>query len=291
MISRLGNESSWNALVICVNYRSEQDSVSFAQDILNQEIPERLRVTVVDNNGNDASDLRLISLANSDSRVSILNPKRNLGYFGAAAYGLRQYCANCPAPEWVIVSNADISFPRQDFFKRLFTFYKNNPPGVLAPKICSSFGTDQNPYLLKRPSRIRMHFNKWVFRYYLTLMIYEIFSLMKQKLSALIRKIPPLSRIKISPQSPKAIYAPHGSFVIFHRSYFEAGGNLDYPVFLFGEEILIAETAKRLGLAVVYEPRLQVIHREHSTTSFFKSRIISRFIKEAAQHCADKYFS
>lgn len=64
----------------------------------------------------------------------------------------------------------------------------------------------------------------------------------------------------------RRIYAPHGSFVIFSRSFFQAGGFLDTTVPMFAEEFTIATLAERLSLPIMYHPELKVSHREHSTT-------------------------
>src|SRR5262249_2176510 len=89
---------------------------------------------------------------------------------------------------------------------------------------------------------------------------------------------------------PVPIYAPHGSFIAFRRTYFERGGSLNHPVFLFGEEIFVAETARRLGLTISYDRRLEVIHREHKSTGYFPSPRISAYSSQAATYCADQYF-
>lgn len=293
MVNQILPKYGLSALVICVNYHDEQNTVSFVNEILQQECSDSLRLIIVDNSEGSSSDPRLLHLAKADSRVQVMKAPGNLGYFGGANWALRLYLAGAPLPDWIIVSNSDISFIGRDFLIRLFTLYPDNAPSVVAPSILSKFsGTDQNPYMEQRPSSARMHFYKWVFRYYPTFVIYNTLSLVKHKMQAVIPMVIPFydARKKKSKQ-PRAIYAPHGSFIIFHRSYFEAGGSLEYDVFLFGEEIFIAETARRLGLTVFYDPRLVVLHSGKATTGKFKSRKMARFIREASSYCADKFFS
>lgn len=278
-------------LTICVNYNNDEETAGFVKALLAQKGIFDQRVIIVDNSEPSLADSPLRDLAHADRRIWLRYPGKNLGYYGGAALGLCEYVKEFPLPQWIIVCNTDIDLIQPDFLSKFCDLYSVNHHAVIAPAIISKLsGKDQNPHMKFRPSRWRMFFYKWFFRYYPTLIGYQMLSLVKQRLYALIRKIPTVNRQKMRQQLPKIIYAPHGSFVIFHRSYFEAGGSLDYPVFLFGEEIFIAETAKRLGLTVAYEPRLQVVHREHTTTSIFKSRKISRFIKEAAKYCADAFF-
>jgi GT2 family glycosyltransferase len=70
--------------------------------------------------------------------------------------------------------------------------------------------------------------------------------------------------------SDMQIYAPHGSIFIFRRAFFEHGGNIRFPYFLFGEEIYIAEQVKEKGGKILYAPELNIIHNEHTSTGLFK---------------------
>jgi GT2 family glycosyltransferase len=88
----------------------------------------------------------------------------------------------------------------------------------------------------------------------------------------------------------RTIYAPQGSCLVFSRRYFEQGGSLEYPAFLFGEEIFVAETVLRLGLQVVYDPRLRVWHDEHASTGRLRSRKLARYVGQSAAYLADTFF-
>ena len=285
------SQSAPSVLVLCVNYHNDRDTVAFVKGLLALEASDQLQIVVVDNSVREFPEPKLDSLSSSDPRVRVLHPKRNLGYFGGAAWGLRQHLSAAPLTDWVVVANTDISFPDYDVLTRLSRLPKGESP-VIAPAIRSNLsGTDQNPYMSKRPSGVRMHFYKWVFRYYPLFVIYHQLSAAKQKITALFhssgRSASGSGEAKEAQRQP--IYAPHGAFMIFHRSYFQAGGSFDYAVFLFGEEIFVAETVRRLGLTVMYEPSLVVVHREHATTGS-RSRQIAKYAAEASAYCADQYF-
>jgi GT2 family glycosyltransferase len=89
---------------------------------------------------------------------------------------------------------------------------------------------------------------------------------------------------------PRTIYAPHCSFVIFNRKYFETGGTLKHGAFLFGEEIFVAETVRNLGFRIIYDPRFFVLHREHATTSILKGRKMLVYLREANDYCVNQFF-
>ena len=51
--------------------------------------------------------------------------------------------------------------------------------------------------------------------------------------------------------------------MLFASSYFDKGGTLNYPSFLFGEELFVAEQARQLNLTTVFEPSLKIEHQQH----------------------------
>lgn len=274
-------------LMICVNYKNDGETTRFVQDFLNQTDVFDQKIIIVNNSESPSVYSPLTSLASSDPRIWLLTPGKNLGYFGAASLGFIEYSKTFPLPDWVIVSNTDIEFLHANFFSALNQFHANSTHAIVAPAIISSLtGQDQNPNMRARPSRFRMHFYKWVFRYHVPLKIYELLSCLKQSVKKACSRS--MGSQTSSPQLT-AIYAPHGAFVIFHRTYFDAGGSLDHGTLLYGEEIFVAENARRLGLSVIYDPRLRILHREHSTTAACATR--ERFTAQAAAYCADTFFT
>ena len=280
------------ALVICVNFHCEEDIRRFVAETLDQRGSDRLRVVVVDNGSDEAIDPPLASLADQDFRVSVLSPGANLGYYGGAAWGLQKYMETMTLPEWIVVSNPDIQFSGGDFFECLLRLYSFSPQAVIAPAIFApELGGDQNPYMIERPSRFRIHFYKWIFRFYITCLVYHLLTPARTNAGRLLRAglRSQASSIK-APLLPRAIYAPHGSFVLFHRSYFAAGGDIKHGARLYGEELFVAESARRLGLKVVYDPRLQVLHRRHSTTQALPDTKMAAYLRESSAYVADTFF-
>jgi len=277
-------------LVICVNYNSDSDAVALANDFLQQSASKVIQVIVADNTARGTTNPEMVLPGHHNGQVSVFSSGSNLGYFGAAAAAFAAYREKHPVPDWVAVSNADLSIPYRTFVSRLL---EDDPSscGIVAPSIRSSVtGRDQNPYMRDRPSSSRMHFYKAVFSSKLMSRFYLLLSNLKQslRLSASVSGPGPVSS---SPKStPTEIYAPHGSFVLFGRRYFEAGGTLNHGTFLYGEEIFVAETARKLQLPVHYNRDLALVHREHTTTASVKSDVLFQYRKDAARYCADTFF-
>jgi len=274
-----------DVLLICVNYRKPAETKRFVSSAREQSLNSSLRVVVVDNSpfpgeGGVADQLE------GDPNLKAIAPEKNLGYFGGAELALREHLQSHPLPDWVIVSNPDVYFREHDVLKRLCDSHRGSEPAVIAPSIrtLESF-VDQNPYMRVRPSRFRMRLNSWVFSRYPIDVVYQGLSWIKHRSLDGVTK-EPVSRAS----SPSKIYAPHGSFIALHRSYFEHGGTLEYGAFLFGEEIFVAETARRLGLTVLYEPSIVIEHTERRTATGLWNRDISRYRRQASRYLARNFF-
>jgi GT2 family glycosyltransferase len=280
--SAITKVSTQTFLLLCVKYGVDKETERYLESIQTLQSRNGLRVLVVDNTV-DGSWARS---AHSDYQA--VQAPGNLGYFGGARYGLSLYLQQNPLPDWVVVSNVDLCIDDPLFLERLAWLGSVPNLGAVAPRIRSSLtGMDQNPYLRVRPSALRMHLYKWLFRSWLILNVYEVLGTLFHRVRSAIGSVR-LASSRLP--SRETIYAPHGSFLIFSRNYFDRGGTLDFPEFLFGEEIYIAENMRALGLQVVYEPSLQVTHQEHHSTKLFKSRTVAQYLARSAAYCADTLF-
>lgn len=264
---------------VCVNYNTPLIVPRFVRSALTLRGAEQVQVVVVDNPGNSGERLPLGAV---DSRVTYVQPRDNLGYIGGAAYGLAAFLRAHSLPEWVIVSNVDLEFASEDFLERLTTFTYGEQVGILAPRVHSLLTrAEQNPYMRRRPTSLRMQAYTWLSSSYAVAMAYEVAAMVWKRVRG-----PRLNKGCL-----ERIYAPHGSCMIFHRRYFEAGCTLVNPCFLFGEELIAAEAARCAGLQVVYDPQLAVTHLEHVSTGVLMSRHLFEYARGASRYCACEYFS
>jgi GT2 family glycosyltransferase len=273
-------------LLICVNFRKPVETARFVSSAREQTLKSPLRVIVVDNSPFPGEG-GVPEAVKNDSHVTAIAPGKNLGYFGGAAVALAEYLKSNSLPDWVVVSNPDVYFPDHDVLQHLCDIHRGNEPAVLAPSIRTlNSWVEQNPYMRVRPSPWRIHLNSWIFSTYPIDVVYQGLSWIKHRaLGGLAKERPATTAGFAVP-----IYAPHGSFIALHRSYFEKGGTLDYGAFLFGEEIFVAETARRLGLTVLYEPGLAIEHTERSPAKGLWNRDTSRYRRQASRYLASKFF-
>ena len=150
-------------LLICVKYGSDPETVQYLESLRKLQGQRDLQVLVVDNNA-DAGCPELPA----ESNFTLARAGENLGYFGGARHGLSLYLREHPLPDWVIVSNVDLLIADAQFLDKLALLRARPRLGMVAPSIRSALtGRDQNPFMRKRPSALRMHAYKWIYRSWL----------------------------------------------------------------------------------------------------------------------------
>lgn len=278
-------------LAIGVNYGSDESAIRYAGSLLNLN-HQGLSIRLVDNTERGPADFESFTekIRGVNRDAICLQTVGNPGYFGGARMALDSFLQeHGRMPDWVIVSNVDIEFPDDALVEELGRRWGMDDLGVIAPAILSAeTKIDINPMFVNRPSKRRMNFYKAVFGNYYSGNFYEALSVLKSsiKTAGIIKGS---GREEAPPE--RFIYAPHGSCIIFSHRYFSRGGTLAYPQILFNEEIFVAETALRLGLKVLYNPRIRVIHAEHVSTGRFRSRKVASLFAESSKYVTETYFS
>ncbi len=272
-------------LIITVNYRGADSTALFLESASQLECSKSTHVIVVENGSCDGSAECLRPIVARLDNVELLESPINRGYFGGANWALQQYLARGSRPDWVIICNNDILFDDRHFLSKLLQRDPENAQ-VVAPAIIARLtGLDCNPFLRKRLTPIQLWRNRfWYSNYYLTWSL--------QLLSPYVRILRHFFCFRrLKPQAGKCarIYAAHGSFLIFSRSYFDAGGYIDDGFFLYAEEFTVAEICLRLGLRVVHDPDLQVWHYVHAVTGRTLNRSTYEHAKLGLNYALRKY--
>lgn len=270
--------------ILVVSYRNNKELISFLEHLAAHPSAGSLRITAVAN-GLTPADVETLRGASSSllpERLTLLAGAQNPGYFGGAALGLKQTAASGLA-DWVIVTNDDIRFD-PDFFIRLAALPRSHDVGVIAPDIfVPGTGLHQNPLYAEKPSSRRLRILLWLHRHPLVM---RLFMALRE-----IRQLKRRRHATTALKEPFPVYAPHGACIVFSRHYFTAGGTLDYPCFLYGEEFFVAETARRLRLAVRVEPALRVKHFEHSSTGLLVPSAMARHMRHSLSFILREYFT
>jgi len=278
-------------LFITVHYKTSEGISALLKNLERLEGLSGTEVIVVDNASGCEELAAVRSVVTKCLKAKVLESPTNLGYFGAARLALDRYLAQKGCmPDWTIVCNHDVVIEDQEFFLKLF---RKDPKGVgvLAPRIQTVPGAvDQNPFMAKRPGWLRWLWLRLIYSTYGTMAIWNWLSNKKKRMDAPAAS-DNQSNIVNGRRKCMQIYAPHGAFLIFSRRYFDAGGYLDDQLFLYFEEIAVAEICRSLRLPIVYDPSLNVLHAEHQSTGDRVTRFSYECHKTSLRHIRSRYLS
>lgn len=259
--------------IYCVNYHSYSalEGYLLSLDKANKRKEVLLMVFVGDNTDANAQK---IMYSPQSFKLQVFQIGKNLGYFGAIQYMMEQ---SSPLEyDYSIISNVDVTL-NDNIFSILANISKEDKCGWIAPSIVS--GTehrDKNPKIIKRYSKKKLTILSFMFKHH---WLYNLYTHTAYK------------RKKNTKRDSMEIYAGHGSFIILTDVYFKKCGIINYPVFLFCEEIYLGEQCKQQELKVLYNPSIVVYDTEHVSTGTIKSRQYCRLNYDAIQYILRKYYS
>ena len=227
--------------IYCVNYRS-YDSLtdyllSIDKGVSNVMGNSTVKVVVADN----TVPCSPVNYRPQNFELEVIPTGVNKGYLGAIKFLMEHRPPK--DSDYIIISNVDILLS-ENFFSQLISFKTTIDTGWIAPRIYSqTLDMNFNPQALNRYSYKKMKALRLLFKYPILLWL-------KQKLLHQYREI------IVHDAGP--IYAGHGSLIILTAQFFRVCGIIDYPIFLYGEEIYLAELCRRNHLKVMYVPQIEV---------------------------------
>jgi GT2 family glycosyltransferase len=281
-------------LFVTVNFNGADHTERLLASLKTLHNRDLMTIAVVDNASTDDSEERLRVAAASDKSIFFFRTEKWRGYFGVAQWALDKWVdEGRELPDWIILSNNDVLIADPNFLQTLLRV-ADPAVGVTAPVTRSlRTGLDQNPFMQNRPSGLQvLLFQLWLLNYPVALMRDWLSRNLVRPARHLYRKVKHRWRVPVrGGRAQRAIYAAHATFLIFSRRFFAEGGVLDGSCGLCGEEIIIAETCRRLSLQIVYEPSLEILHNEHSTVGRSLSRHMYQFHRRAWRYLASTYLA
>jgi len=251
--------------MIIIGYVNYNCSDSINSSIIS--VGDNAMCVVCDNSGN----------YNNIYNVKVVCPKSNIGLYNGFNYIIKSLSKI--NYNWFLASNPDIEY-NYDFFNQL---KKNkNKHQVIAPSIISNLtGHNQNPQILKRPTKMKMKIYSLIWNNYYLGVLYIYISFLVRKLK---------TKVGDTNISNK-IYCPHGSLVIYSKFYLDNNNGLEHPTVLFGETIEIAEKCRINKIDIIFRPTLKVFHAEHVTTGLLRPKNVMKLQGESAKYYYDKYWN
>ena len=261
--------------IYCVTYHSYDALNDYIASIeaATRNASEDLRVSLMIADNTDANP-QAISEDSEAIDIHVLPHHENTGYFGAVKKLMEKY-----APtnfDYAIISNVDVLLD-VEFFNQLLSYNPGTDTGWIAPQIYSQLEQrDRNPKIMQRYAKKKLMILRALFRVPILYNLYT-HTVYKSK--------------KLMTHQHGDIYAGHGSFIILTKTFFQQCGIIDYPVFLFCEEIYLGEQCQHHGLKVTYEPSIKVMDAEHASTSTFKRARYCKYNYDAISYILASYYA
>lgn len=263
--------------IYCVNYNSYEALYNYYNSIViaaqNTLDYGHIDVFIADNTEKNIESVSLPQFSNVKTKVFAFH--KNLGYFGAIHKMMEQ--TEYTAYDYVIVSNVDVKVDNFSF-RELCQTQTAKQVGWIAPQILSvTKNRNLNPALIQRYSGMKLKLIKLQFKYPILHRIYEK-TLYKHKY------INP-------PKEKKEIYAGHGSFIILTKNYFKKCGIVNYPIFLYDEELYLAEECRLNYLTVLYEPSIKIYDIGKVSTGKMSNKFYCQCNLEGLTYILRKYYA
>lgn len=262
----------YDCIFVLLVYANTDDLKEYIESVARLEF--RKKIIVVNSYYDDLSAQNANQIAR-DYRCDYICVE-NKGYSAGNNRGIEFAVKNYEF-EYLIVSNPDMVVQSFDF-----DYLKSLKCGVVGPKIVTMNGKNQNPFYVdkKRFPKAEYYFlrkrNK--LGYFSIIMLNKIV-----KMIFFAKRF--IFRIHES-----RVYAVHGSFIIFHKETLEKMGSpFDENIFLFCEEMALAEEMKKNGVTAIYTDKIVIKHKEDGSMSFLNGSMLEKEI-ESNGYVVKKYF-
>ncbi|MCM1311420.1 MAG: glycosyltransferase [Bacteroides sp.] len=250
-----------NFAIFCITYNSYSELKKYLESIDRSASCAKdffvVDVFIIDNTDKNYENISCYETCFSNIRCQVFPYHENLGYFGGAQRALKE--VDIDGYDYIAITNVDLILT-QDVLVNIATANVEDNIGWIAPSLLSTQEKrDKNPARIQRYSKRTLQLLLLKYTCPILDCIYTK-TLYKRK------------RLRKT-FSSMDIYAGHGSFILLTKEYFRKCGLINYPVFLYGEELYLAEECRKHSLRVLYLPSVVIYDSEHVSTSKLKRSI------------------
>lgn len=254
---------------VILHYQNLSETIECLKSLKNLNDQDKISLIVVDNNSLNDNDFNEISKYTKD----ILKLDENLGvakaYNRGSIYAIDKY-----NPDYICVMNNDIIINQSDFVTLVEKSYKKNKFDMLGTKIICD-GDSVNPFPVYNSLDIINNVipkNNKLIKFYSNIILGNLLEIYF-KLKYSIKKVPRLE----NGSNLEHNVALHGCFIIFSKKYYKKEKNVMCDdTFLFHEEEFLYFRMIQKKYISIYDPELEIIHKEGSTMKQKDKNIINR---------------
>lgn len=266
---------------VILHYLAEEMTVKCVNNILCNFDQKSIEIVIVDNASTNGSGRHLLEKYENQKNVTVLLNHENAGFACGNNVGYKFLRENGKC-DYIIVMNNDVLIEQANFLNVIDSIYKKDRFAVLGPDIyCPAWKMRQNPARLNGLSKNRVDslcvsYQRWcahpILHYYKDLLTDKI----KKRT---LQQIQGMESIDRDIEHENVVL--HGACYIFSNLFIEKRDNaFNSETFLYMEEDILYYECKKLGLKMVYSPKLNVKHLEEvSTTANHKTAYAKKKMK------------
>lgn len=237
------SKKRYSDIFVVLTYRNTEDILDFLKSA--KEQVKDYRVIIVNSFYDEESDRKFAEIAavHDCDFLSVENKGYGCGNNRGIEYALEHY-----EFDRIVISNPDIVIenykPESDNFPT---------DGLVGGKIINLHGKRQNPL---RVGGSKLTTNAAYYYYCKNNAFLFLLGVAMSKISR-------LAVVFFHKKKPAKVYAVHGSFLVIPQAVLKQVGTIfDENIFMFGEELDLAERLKKAGIPTYYVPRIKVLHKE-----------------------------
>lgn len=254
---------------ICVNFNNSNYTKKMCESLRLQSrrgLDFVISCSIVDNSTNDEDSKEIEVFSKKYSWIDYIRAPTNLGYFGGLNYGLSM--AASVDPDFVVICNNDLVFD-EEFCNKIFRKTYDANIFAVCPAVITADGIHQNPHHLKKISWFRLfQFDLFFSNYY-----------MARLMSQFLRLVRPVKSSPSQPQEGCEIHIGIGACYVLTSEFLRRFNKLNFPHFLYGEEVYFSDQIHSAGGILWYDPELLVHHAESATLSKIPKRTAYEFAR------------
>ncbi len=260
---------------ICVNYNNSKYTIDYILNVLEIKQDLDVKIIIVDNASQETDinelDKFIFDLKNND--VLLLKSSINLGYFKGLNLGINYI--NKVEYNFLVIGNNDLLF-ESNFIKKLSVKKFHISVFVIAPNIVRIDGVHQNPHIVNKFNFMQRLYRKLYFsNYYIGCIIYFFYNSIRSFL---------VKEDRINNDKEQIILMGYGACYILTKNFFANYDELDAPIFLMGEEGVLANQVKAANGITLYCPDLIVNHQDHASIGKVPSKKLYSYSRDSFKY-------
>lgn len=249
---------------VILHYISIKDTINCVNSIQMINVGIEYFIVIVDNASPNKSGEELVSLYKDNENIQVVLSKKNLGF--AQGNNLGYYYAKKKfGANFIIVTNNDVIFNDSWKFHNILEIYNRTKADIIGPDIVSEEGEHWSPFRLEPVTSFklvkrRIRNRKIILFYYRCKKKFKFLDRV-MILENMMEKEKNKRTNRTAYDTEQIGIVLHGACILFTPSFIKNEEEaFDSRTFMYGEEDLLAQKAKKKGYCMCYTPCISAVH-------------------------------